>query len=425
VTFTDHRTRDGVEFKMSIGEIKRWQSSYRCFAPADVYPGDEGLELLRRSLAGGSAAGEEAFKMKFAIRASKNPIYCTFDGKLRGREVDDEVADRIYLLSVSGIDFAGRKHDVSDITTYCENADKIYQLGPGGKFVTFGGRDFWPTGVQAVLRKDRLWNDLVCMIHMRLRACDLLGVEIAVDTAIGLGVFAGEDIGVAPIARMFSAAALRHVLETYPFENIKMVICALPVFHPRDNYYVFTRQFEADGGYKGSIPVVMADNDMHALALAAAEAGYITSELNPADSHGVFGEYWQNRGPAVEEKLALTTAGLLTQHHAANPAVLDTSNYCLLDLTATDGKWVVMGRAPLPARLAAGKPGAEDATGGAGGDDASGDAGEAVAASASTDGVSASASVPEPAAAVPPPAPATETAKGGTAAAGDVDPATE
>jgi hypothetical protein len=46
-----------------------------------------------------------------------------------------------------------------------------------------------------------------------------------------------------------------------------------------------------------------------------------------AIAHGVFGEYWQNRGPAVEEKLALTTVGLLVQHHLINPQVLDSKNY--------------------------------------------------------------------------------------------------
>ncbi|CAF3474621.1 unnamed protein product, partial [Rotaria socialis] len=39
---------------------------------------------------------------------------------------------------------------------------------------------------------------------------------------------------------------------------------------------------------------------------------------------------WQNRGPAVEEKLALTTVGLLVQHHLINPHVLDTDKYRLL-----------------------------------------------------------------------------------------------
>ncbi|CAF5051995.1 unnamed protein product, partial [Rotaria sp. Silwood1] len=48
------------------------------------------------------------------------------------------------------------------------------------------------------------------------------------------------------------------------------------------------------------------------------------------DSHGVFGEYWQNRGPAVEEKLALTTMGLLVQHHLINPDVLDPNHYHLI-----------------------------------------------------------------------------------------------
>ncbi|CAF4078973.1 unnamed protein product, partial [Rotaria sordida] len=63
-----------------------------------------------------------------------------------------------------------------------------------------------------------------------------------------------------------------------------------------------------------------------------ARQGFIVSELNPADSHGVFGEYWQNRGPAVEEKLALTTVGLLVQHHLINTEVLNENNYRLLTI---------------------------------------------------------------------------------------------
>lgn len=47
---------------------------------------------------------------------------------------------------------------------------------------------------------------------------------------------------------------------------------------------------------------------MHKLARTAAKY-FKTSELNPADSHNIFGEYWQNLGPGTEEKLALTTAG--------------------------------------------------------------------------------------------------------------------
>ncbi|CAF5151418.1 unnamed protein product, partial [Rotaria sp. Silwood1] len=66
------------------------------------------------------------------------------------------------------------------------------------------------------------------------------------------------------------------------------------------------------------------------LTVAIARRGFLVSELNPADSHGVFGEYWQNRGPAVEEKLALTTVGLLVQHHLINKEVLNENNYRFL-----------------------------------------------------------------------------------------------
>jgi hypothetical protein len=76
--------------------------------------------------------------------------------------------------------------------------------------------------------------------------------------------------------------------------------------------------------------VLIADQDMHRLTVAIARQGFIVSQLNPADSHGVFGEYWQNRGPAVEEKLALTTLGLLVQHHLINREVLNPNNYYLI-----------------------------------------------------------------------------------------------
>ncbi|CAF5105498.1 unnamed protein product, partial [Rotaria sp. Silwood1] len=58
--------------------------------------------------------------------------------------------------------------------------------------------------------------------------------------------------------------------------------------------------------------------------------GFRVSQLSPADSHGVFGEYWQNHGPAVKEKLALTTLGLLVQHHLINEKVLDQNRYQII-----------------------------------------------------------------------------------------------
>ncbi|CAF3648930.1 unnamed protein product [Rotaria sordida] len=85
-----------------------------------------------------------------------------------------------------------------------------------------------------------------------------------------------------------------------------------------------------DSKYHGPIPVLIADHDMHELTVAIALQGFRVSQLNPADSHGVFGEYWQNHGPAVEEKLALTTLGLLVQHHLINPSVLDKSKYHII-----------------------------------------------------------------------------------------------
>ncbi|CAF0994419.1 unnamed protein product, partial [Didymodactylos carnosus] len=118
--------------------------------------------------------------------------------------------------------------------------------------------------------------------------------------------------------------------EGHQFHHISCVIFALPVFgSPPYTIEYFVHEFKS---YKGPIPVLIIDQDMHRLAVHCAKRGYIVSELNPADSHGIVGEYWQNKGPGTEEKLALTTAALLTQHHATNPHVLDVNNYRLIDV---------------------------------------------------------------------------------------------
>merc|ERR1712118_208312 len=100
-----------------------------------------------------------------------------------------------------------------------------------------------------------------------------------------------------------SAVAMKQVLEAEKFKNIKLIVLSLPIFRLRDNYDFFVAAFEGSA-YKGRTPVLIMDQDMHAIALAAAGAGFTVGELNPADSHGVFGEYWQNLGPGTEEKLA-------------------------------------------------------------------------------------------------------------------------
>ncbi|CAF4806032.1 unnamed protein product, partial [Rotaria sp. Silwood2] len=161
------------------------------------------------------------------------------------------------------------------------------------------------------------------MARLRLRACDNEEVQVVVETGIGLGVFAGIAIGIDETVRALSAFAIRKVLEEDgpTYRNIQAVVFALPIFvgsyrndKRQDTYQVFVDEFNRNN-YKGHIPVLIADQDMHRLTVAIARMGFNVSELNPADSHGVFGEYWQNRGPAVEEKLALTTMGLRIQQH--------------------------------------------------------------------------------------------------------------
>ncbi|UJR32974.1 hypothetical protein I4U23_020437 [Adineta vaga] len=326
-------------FTMTVREIQEWQSTYRVYADKDI----EGMahDFLKQALQGKSGDGEEAFRMKFVVRISTCPILMEFDGKVIPRKLSEDWPNRIKLVSVTGIDFAGRKHDVDDILYYIKNWADIFEVDhTQTKPALLNERDFARRrgAVVAELNEGRLFTDLRYMASLRLRACDEEGVQIVVETGIGLGVFSGRHIGIDERVRTTSAIAIRTVLEeeAASYRNIRAVVFALPIFekgtsdeHIRDTYHTFTEQF-AEPQYNGRIPVLIADQDMHRLTVAIARQGFIVSELNPAGSHGVFSEYWQNGEPSLEEKVALTTVGLLVQHHLINPEVLHKENYNLI-----------------------------------------------------------------------------------------------
>ena len=326
-----HRHPDS--FAMTVDEIIKWQRSYAVYTAQDL----KGITapFLHRALQGLSEAGDEAFLMKFVVRVSDCPILMEFDGRVIPRKTDEDWPNNIKLVSVTGIDFAGRIHDYGDITRFIENWRDVFEIDANKKrLLVLNGRDFVPQrGHPAVkLHEARLLESLMQMARLRLRACDEEGVQVVVETGIGLGVFAGSHIGIDGRIRAHSARAVRLVLEQdgLTYRHIKCVIFALPIFtraaSGRDTFHDFVDEFR-QAPYKGPIPVLMADQDMHRLTVNIARRGWRVSELNPADSHGVFGEYWQNLGPAVEEKLALTTLGLLVQHHLINPAVLNPARY--------------------------------------------------------------------------------------------------
>ena len=321
-----HRHSDS--FAMTVDEIIKWQRSYAVYTADDM----KGITtpFLHRALRGLSEAGDEAFLMKFVVRVSDCPILMEFDGRVIPRKREEDWPNNIKLVSVTGIDFAGRIHDYGDITGFIENWRDVFEIDPNTKrLLVLNGRDFVPRKGHPVvkLHEARLLESLMRMARLRLRACDGEGVQVVVETGIGLGVFAGSRIGIDSYVRLNSARAIRLVLEQDgpKYKHVKCVVFALPTMgeaNSRNDVYLdFMDEFR-QAPYKGPIPVLMADQDMHRLAVCIARRGWRVSELNPADSHGVFGEYWQNLGPAVEEKLALTTLGLLVQHHLINPEVL-------------------------------------------------------------------------------------------------------
>ncbi len=196
----------------------------------------------------------------------------------------------------------------------------------------YNGRDFIPKeNIYCQLDENRLFKDLIRMVHLRLYAYNQQNIQIVVETGIGLGVFAGKQIGIDHQTRLLSAQAIKYVLQNYSstYSSVQAIIFAMPIFEKDETtstFYSFVETFKND--YSGSIPVLIVDQDMHRLTVEIAKQGFTVSQLNPADSHGVFGEYWQNLGPAVEEKLALTTLGLIIQHHLFNQEnILNTNNY--------------------------------------------------------------------------------------------------
>ncbi|CAF0878879.1 unnamed protein product [Rotaria sordida] len=276
-------------FTIIVQEIIDWQCSYKVYADKNIKGTNK--EFLKRALQGQSQDGEEAFRMKF-------------------------VPDRIKLVSATGIDFAGRKHDVDDILYYISNWEEVFHIGQRSNLpVLYNGRDFYQkaNGPRGKLHEEHIRKSLMRMARLRLRACDEEVVQIVVETGIGLGVFSGSHIGINA-------------------KNIRAIVFALPIFNKNksndrhlDAFDDFVNEFHKTE-YNGPIPVLIADQDMYRVTVAIARRGFTVSERNPADSHGVFGEYWENRGPSVEEKLALTTVGLLVQHHLINPCVLDVDH---------------------------------------------------------------------------------------------------
>ena len=66
------------------------------------------------------------------------------------------------------------------------------------------------------------------MCRLRLRAQDSLGIQVVVEVGLGLGVFAGDAIGIGRSVRQLSAMAVRRVLEEERFEHIRLVVLSLP-----------------------------------------------------------------------------------------------------------------------------------------------------------------------------------------------------
>ena len=125
-----------------------WQRSYKVYSGNFINGWNK--ELLQRALQGLSKDGPEAFCMKFVVRISTCPILMEFDAKVISRKIDEDWPHLIKLVSVTGIDFAARKHDVGDIIYYLSNWKEIfYTERTTGLPSLINERDFYrnPSGI--------------------------------------------------------------------------------------------------------------------------------------------------------------------------------------------------------------------------------------------------------------------------------------
>ncbi|CAF3723465.1 unnamed protein product [Rotaria socialis] len=140
-----------------------------------------------------------------------------FDGCTIARTLQDKWSQRIKLVLVTDTNCAGRIHDLNDIRTDNTNWQDVNEIdSKSGLPQLHRGRDF----------------HLMRMARLRLEACDREGVQFAVETGIGLGVFAGRAAGIAQEVRETSTKAIRKILEKYEsnYQNIQTFVFALPIF---------------------------------------------------------------------------------------------------------------------------------------------------------------------------------------------------
>jgi hypothetical protein len=111
-----------------------------------------------------------AFRMKFVVRMSTCPILMEFDGEIIERKLEEDWPNRIKLVSVTGVDFAGRIHDINDMLTYIINWRDVYRIDRNAnKLFVYNGRDFIPKrNVFGQVDQNSLFKGLIRIVHLRL-----------------------------------------------------------------------------------------------------------------------------------------------------------------------------------------------------------------------------------------------------------------
>jgi len=112
---------------------------------------------------------------------------------------------------MTGISFVGQKYDIGDILYCISNWKEVFDIDPKtGLPLVYNEKDFYrkANGPQAKIYEERVRDSSMRMAKLRLRACDEEGVQIVIETGIGLGVCAGNNIGVDGKARALYAETI-------------------------------------------------------------------------------------------------------------------------------------------------------------------------------------------------------------------------
>ncbi|RAP33701.1 hypothetical protein DID75_01370 [Candidatus Marinamargulisbacteria bacterium SCGC AG-410-N11] len=299
----------GSVHEFSASTLQKYQNSFKCVVSKEsrsvfqeFFPGETMDTFVKRVMSDGTKSQEEAFLMKFIARTAQTPILKSW----KGEDVSSN-PDNLFQISMCGVDFDNRKNDIHDMLRYT-NCKSL----KGDRTGTYSISDD---------KKALLEKDLLSMAKARFKAYEQDGVEHVTELFMGQGVFLRHlDAKSNQIVREAYAKAIKQCLEDLDStSSIKtFAMCKPTESIDYDQDFQTFRDILKTTELKKAIQINIVNNDILCHAADMSLIGK-TSYLNPADSVGFYGQWWESAGGgAVEEGFATRTLGLWTQHCKLN-----------------------------------------------------------------------------------------------------------